>query len=97
MKTSISVICYKHKVFLPYGDGSAWSARMTRTEEYYHRPRMSIGYKIPAVACLERGEQKRMWPKKKMPRKVSKMEIMAYHRESGQQGRAKAYAGVPDH
>ena len=27
----------------------------------YRRPHMSIGYKIPAVAHLEQGEQKRMW------------------------------------
>ena len=31
----------------------------------YYRPHMSIGYKVPAVAHLERGEQKRMWQKKK--------------------------------
>lgn len=31
----------------------------------YYRPHMSIGYKVPAVAHEERGEQKRMWKKKK--------------------------------
>ena len=30
----------------------------------YHRPHMSIGYKIPAVAHMEQGEQKRMWKNK---------------------------------
>jgi hypothetical protein len=28
---------------------------------------MSIGYKIPAVAHLEKGIQKKMWQKKKYP------------------------------
>lgn len=33
---------------------------------YNHsRPHMSIGYKVPAVAHLERGEQKKMWKTKK--------------------------------
>ena len=32
---------------------------------YNHsRPHMSIGYKVPAQAHLEQGEQKRMWKKK---------------------------------
>ena len=30
----------------------------------YHRPHMSIGYKIPAVAHMEQGPQKRMWKNK---------------------------------
>lgn len=30
----------------------------------YRRPHMSIGYKIPAVAHLEQGEQKKMWKRK---------------------------------
>ena len=30
----------------------------------YHRPHMSIGYKVPAVAHLEQGEQKKMWKNK---------------------------------
>ena len=30
----------------------------------YHRPHMSIGYKIPAVAHMEQGTQKRMWKNK---------------------------------
>lgn len=30
----------------------------------YRRPHMSIGYKIPAVAHLEQGEQKKMWKNK---------------------------------
>ncbi len=33
----------------------------------YRRPHMSIGYKIPAVAHLEKGIQKKMWQKKKYP------------------------------
>ena len=31
----------------------------------YCRPHMSVGYKVPAVAHQERGEQKKMWKKKK--------------------------------
>ena len=30
----------------------------------YRRPHMSIGYKVPAVAHLEQGEQKKMWKNK---------------------------------
>ena len=37
----------------------------------YHRPHMSIGYKIPAVAHLEQGEQKKMWKNKIYPKKVT--------------------------
>lgn len=33
----------------------------------HRRPHMSIGYKIPAVAHLEKGIQKKMWKKKKYP------------------------------
>ena len=33
------------------------------------RPHMSIGYKVPAVAHLEQGEQKRMWKNKIYPKK----------------------------
>ena len=33
----------------------------------YCRPHMSIGYKVPALAHLERGEQKKMWKLKKYP------------------------------
>ena len=29
----------------------------------YRRPHMSIGYKVPAVAHMEQGEQKKMWKK----------------------------------
>jgi len=36
----------------------------------YNRPHMSIGYKIPAVAHMETGEQKKMWKKKNYPEKV---------------------------
>ena len=35
----------------------------------YSRPHMSIGYKIPAVAHLEQGEQKKMWKNKVYPKK----------------------------
>ena len=35
----------------------------------YHRPHMSIGYKVPAVAHLEQGEQKKMWKNKIYPPK----------------------------
>ena len=35
----------------------------------YRRPHMSIGYKVPAVAHLEQGEQKRMWKNKIYPKK----------------------------
>ena len=37
----------------------------------YRRPHMSIGYKVPAVVHLERGEQKRMWKNKIYPKKDS--------------------------
>ena len=40
----------------------------------YSRPHMSIGYKVPAVAHLEQGEQKRMWKKKKYTSKSAKNE-----------------------
>lgn len=40
----------------------------------YYRPHMSIGYKVPAVAHLEQGEQKRMWKKKKNASKSVKNE-----------------------
>ena len=64
---------------------------------YNHfRPHMSIGYKVPAVAHLERGEQKKMWKKKNTSPKASKMEIMMYHCKAERQGRAKAHAGVSD-
>ena len=35
----------------------------------YHRPHMIIGYKVPAVAHLEQGEQKKMWKNKIYPKK----------------------------
>ena len=35
----------------------------------YRRPHMSIGYKVPAVAHLEQGEQKKMWKNKVYPKK----------------------------
>ena len=35
----------------------------------YRRPHMSIGYKTPAVAHLEQGEQKKMWKNKIYPQK----------------------------
>ena len=35
----------------------------------YRRPHMSIGYKIPAVAHLEHGKQKKMWKNKIYPKK----------------------------
>ena len=35
----------------------------------HHRPHMSIGYKVPAVAHLEQGEQKRMWKNKNYPKR----------------------------
>lgn len=37
----------------------------------YHRPHMSIGYKVPALAHMEQGMQKRMWKKKIYPKKGS--------------------------
>ena len=37
----------------------------------YHRPHMSIAYKVPAVAHMEQGEQKKMWKSK------------TYHRKNG--------------
>ena len=40
----------------------------------YRRPHMSIGYKIPAVAHLEQGEQKRMWKNKIYPKKETENE-----------------------
>ena len=40
----------------------------------YYRPHMSIGYKVPAVAHLEQGEQKRMWKKKNYASKSVKNE-----------------------
>ena len=40
----------------------------------YRRPHMSIGYKIPAVAHLEQGEQKRMWKNKIYPKKQTQNE-----------------------
>ena len=38
----------------------------------YRRPHMSIGYKTPALAHLETGEQKRKWKKKEYPAKDCK-------------------------
>lgn len=35
----------------------------------YYRPHMSIGYKVPAVAHLEQGKQKRMWKRKNYSKK----------------------------
>ena len=35
----------------------------------YHRPHMSIGYKVPALVHLEQGEQKKMWKNKIYPQK----------------------------
>ena len=40
----------------------------------YRRPHMSIGYKIPAVAHLEQGEQKRMWKNKIYAKKQTENE-----------------------
>lgn len=40
----------------------------------YRRPHMSVGYKVPALVHLERGEQKKMWKKKKYDPKASKNE-----------------------
>ena len=40
----------------------------------YHRPHMSIGYKVPAVAHLEQGEQKKMWKNKIYPKKQTENE-----------------------
>lgn len=56
----------------------------------YYRPHMSIGYKVPAVAHLEQGEQKRMWKKKKTPQKTSKMKIMMYYCKAEQQSLGSA-------
>ena len=38
------------------------------------RPHMSIGYKVPAVAHLEQGEQKKMWKDKMYPKKQDENE-----------------------
>jgi Transposase and inactivated derivatives len=35
----------------------------------YRRPHMSIGYKVPAVAHMEQGEQEKMWKNKIYPKK----------------------------
>ena len=35
----------------------------------HHRPHMSIGYKVPAVAHMEQGEQKKKWKSKDYGRK----------------------------
>ena len=40
----------------------------------YRRPHMSIGYKTPAVAHLEQGEQKKMWKNKIYPKKQDENE-----------------------
>ena len=40
----------------------------------YCRPHMSIGYKVPAVAHLEQGEQKKMWKNKIYPKKQDENE-----------------------
>ena len=40
----------------------------------YRRPHMSIGYKVPAVAHLEKGEQKKMWKNKIYHRKDTRNE-----------------------
>jgi len=40
----------------------------------YRRPHMSIGYKVPAVAHLEQGEQKKMWKNKVYPKKQTQNE-----------------------
>ena len=40
----------------------------------YRRPHMSIGYKVPAVAHLEHGAQKKMWKNKIYPEKETKNE-----------------------
>ncbi len=59
----------------------------------YRRPHMSIGYKIPAQAHLERGEQKRMWKKKKYSEKEGQIEKNDVILQSRTTGRAKTYAG----
>lgn len=41
--------------------------RETRLDIHFYnnrRPHMSIGYKVPAVAHLEKGKQKKMWEKR---------------------------------
>jgi transposase InsO family protein len=40
----------------------------------YRRPHMSIGYKVPAVAHLEQGEQEKMWKNKIYPKKQDENE-----------------------
>ena len=40
----------------------------------YRRPHMSIGYKVPAVAHQEQGEQKKMWKNKIYPKKQTQHE-----------------------
>ncbi len=40
----------------------------------YRRPHMSIGYKIPAVAHIEQGEQRKMWKSKVYKKKYTKEE-----------------------
>lgn len=62
----------------------------------YRRPHMSIGYKIPAVAHLEKGIQKKMWQKKNILLQVAIKRRMQYLCKAEQQVRAKAYASAPD-
>ena len=57
----------------------------------HRRPHMSIGYKIPAVAHLEKGIQKKMWKKKKYPSTSSNKKMDAISCKAGQQVRAKAW------
>ena len=40
----------------------------------YHRLHMSIGFKTPAVAHLEQGEQQKMWKNKDYPKKQNENE-----------------------
>ena len=60
----------------------------------YHRPHMSIGYKIPAIAHLENGVQIKKWQKKKIScKKRTENRNIRYLCKTEQQNRKKAYAG----
>ena len=62
----------------------------------YRRPHMSIGYKIPAVAHLEQGEQRKMWKNKIYPKKQTENENIVVPFQAEQPVWATAYASAPD-
>ncbi|MCO7111750.1 integrase core domain-containing protein [Bacteroides uniformis] len=60
----------------------------------HRRPHMSIGYKIPAVAHLEKGIQKKMWKKKKYPSTSSnkKKDAISFAKPDSKSGRRRRTA-----